>query len=201
MALTVESLRAGTARLAANAPASAPMLNEADGVLGDGDLGVTIENGSRALADAAAGLPDDLGMAFMALAQAMNRAASSSFGTLLATGLMSAAKASKGKTSVPWSEVGDLLDAARAQMQARGRSELGWKTVLDPLDAVAKATKGVGDPAAMLAAARQAIAETLDAYRDKPAQTGRARIFADRSIGLDDPGMLAFRVLVDALTA
>lgn len=199
MALTVGSLRDGAARLAANAPAAAPMLNEADGVLGDGDLGVTIENGSRALADAAANLPDDLGMAFMALAQAMNRAASSSFGTLVATGLMSAAKATKGKTDVPWSEVGDLLDAARAQMQARGRSELGWKTVLDPLDAAAKAAKGLDDPKAILDAAARATAETLDAYRDKPAQTGRARIFADRSVGLDDPGMLAFKVLIEAL--
>jgi dihydroxyacetone kinase-like protein len=199
MALTVESLKAGAARLAANAPASAPMLNQADGVLGDGDLGVTIENGSRALADASASLPDDLGMAFMALAQAMNRAASSSFGTLVATGLMTAAKATKGKSSVPWSEVGDLLDAARAQMQARGRSELGWKTVLDPLDAAAKAIKGLDDPRAILDAASRATTETLEAYRDKPAQTGRARIFADRSVGLDDPGMLAFQVLVEAL--
>lgn len=84
-------------------------------------------------------------------------------------------------------------------MQARGRSELGWKTVLDPLDAAAKAAKGLDDPKAILDAAARATAETLDAYRDKPAQTGRARIFADRSVGLDDPGMLAFKVLIEAL--
>ncbi len=196
--LTSAALKAGLERLAARMPAAAADLNAADGALGDGDLGVTLENGTRAMAEAT--LPEDLGQAFLALAQAMNRAASSSYGTLMATGLMAAAKASKGRTEIAWSEIGDLLDAARAQMQARGRSELGWKTVLDPLDAAAKAARGLDDPQAILAAARQAIDETIEAFRDRPAQTGRARIFAERSVGLDDPGMLALRHLAEALS-
>jgi dihydroxyacetone kinase-like protein len=35
--------------------------------------------------------------------------------------------------------------------------------------------------------------------RSKPAQVGRARIFGDRSIGLDDPGMVVFWTMLQAL--
>jgi len=40
----------------------------------------------------------------------------------------------------------------------------------------------------------------MDRLRGKPAQIGRARIFGDRSIGLDDPGMVVFRTMLQALT-
>ena len=43
-------------------------------------------------------------MALLACAQAMTKVSGSSYGTLLATGLMAAAKATRGRTEVPWSE-------------------------------------------------------------------------------------------------
>ena len=42
--------------------------------------------------------------------------------------------------------------------------------------------------------------QALDRFRDQPNQLGRARMFGAKSIGLDDPGMLAFRRLLDGLT-
>jgi dihydroxyacetone kinase-like protein len=84
-------------------------------------------------------------------------------------------------------------------MQKRGKAELGNKTVLDTLDAAATATEGLDDPAAILAAAKKATAETMDRMRDRPAQIGRARIFADKSVGLDDPGMVAFWEMLQGL--
>ena len=41
--------------------------------------------------------------------------------------------------------------------------------------------------------------ESLDAFRDKPNRMGRARMFADKTIGLDDPGMVALLRMVEAL--
>ena len=84
-------------------------------------------------------------------------------------------------------------------MIARGKAELGGKTVLDSLDAVAKALDGVADPAAAAEAAPQAARAALDAFRDRPATVGRARIFAEKSRGLDDPGMLAMALIVEAI--
>lgn len=51
----------------------------------------------------------------------------------------------------------------------------------------------------MLAAAKQGVDAALKEFRDKPNKIGRARIFAERTVGMDDPGMVAFKVMVDAL--
>ena len=185
--------------LADRGEAQADLLNTADGQLGDGDLGVTVSQGWRAAANKE--LPDDVGMAFLAMAKAFQSASPSSFGTLMATALMSAAAACKGRSEVPWSEVSTLLGGARDAMMSRGKGELGQKSVLDIVDALAKATAGLADPAALVAAAAGASKGTLDAFRDKPAGLGRARIFAEKSKGLDDPGMLAVDVMVGALKA
>ncbi len=177
----------------------ADQLNEADGKLGDGDLGVTMVRGGRQIVEALPDLPDDVGMALMRCAQAFTKSSGSSYGTLLATGLMSAAKTCRGRDTVPWAEVGGLLGGAVAAMQARGKASLGDKTVLDALDDVRAAVDGVEEPGALVEAATTAIDQTLDRFRDQPNKVGRARIFGEKSIGLDDPGMLAFKEMIVAL--
>ncbi len=191
-------LKAAAERLAAASAAAADELNAQDGKLGDGDLGITVSKGWAEVA--AADLPaDDLGRAFMECAKAFQRVSSSSFGTLVATALMAAAKATKGRAEAEYSEVSGLLTAARDAMMARGKGELGQKSVLDAIDALSRATEGVDEPAPLLAAADRAVDEALDAFRDKPAGLGRARMFAEKSAGLDDPGMLAVRRMLDGL--
>ncbi|MEM8588126.1 MAG: dihydroxyacetone kinase subunit L [Pseudomonadota bacterium] len=201
MALDTPTLRHGLALIAAKMEASADELNTVDGALGDGDLGVTMTRGMREIMKVADDLPDDVGMALFGCAQAFTRISGSSFGTLLATGLMSAAKACRGRTEVPWSEMSGLLAGAVQAMSARGKAELGQKTVLDPLDAAAKAAADRLDGPAVLAAIDRAVYETMDMFRDRQAQVGRARIFGEKSVGLDDPGMVALRRMVDALKA
>lgn len=173
-------------------------LNAADGALGDGDLGVTMTRGMRAISQMKDDLPDDLGMALMQCAQAFTKSSGSSYGTLMATGLLSAAKTLKGQTQFEVAQISDLVAAARDKMQDRGKAELGGKTVLDSLDAVARATSGLDDKNAVAAAASDAVDQALEDFRDKPATIGRARIFAEKSIGLDDPGMLAMQRIVKA---
>jgi len=199
MSLTVPVLSAGLARIAAHMEVAADSLNALDGQLGDGDLGVTMVRGGREVDKALPTLPADVGMALMACAQAFTRASGSSYGTLLATALLSAAKATKGRTEVPWSDVPALLDGALTAMMARGKASLGDKTVLDALNAAIRAIEGMDDPAKMLAAATAAVDATLDRMRGEPAKIGRARIFADRSVGLDDPGQVAFREILRGL--
>lgn len=173
-------------------------LNGADGALGDGDLGVTMTRGMRAISQMKDDLPDDLGMALMQCAQAFTKSSGSSYGTLMATGLLSAARTLKGQTQFEVAQISDLVAAARDKMQDRGKAELGGKTVLDSLDAVARATSGLDDASAVAAAAANAVDQALEDFRDKPATIGRARIFAEKSIGLDDPGMLAMQRIVKA---
>ena len=198
-AWNTESIRHGITRVAAAIDDSADELNRLDGALGDGDLGVTMLRGVRGLAEAAPDLPEDVGKALFQCAQVFTKVSGSTYGTLLATGLMAAAKATRGRTQVPWSEVSELLGLALAEMSRRGRAELGDKTVLDAVAAARAATEGMDDPEAMAQAADQAVGEALDHFRDQPSRQGRARIFGEKSIGLDDPGMVAFKRITEAL--
>ena len=199
MALTTPALADGLKRIAAQMEMVADELNALDGQLGDGDLGVTMTRGGRVLVDILPTLPADVGMALMACAQAMTKVSGSSYGTLLATGLLAAAKATRGRTEVPWSETVALLCAALEAMQSRGKASLGDKTVLDALDAAASAAEGKTEPAEILQAASAAVDATLERMRGMQAKIGRARIFGERSIGLDDPGMRAFREVLRGL--
>ena len=199
MALTSTALADGLRRVAAHMETVADELNALDGQLGDGDLGITMTRGGRALQEILPTLPADVGMALMACAQAMTKVSGSSYGTLLATGLMAAAKSTRGRTEVPWEETARLLRAALAAMIARGKASLGDKTVLDAVDAAAGAAEGKSDPGEMLAAAVEAVDAALKRMRGMQAKVGRARIFGERSIGLDDPGMRAFREVLRGL--
>ena len=71
--------------------------------------------------------------------------------------------------------------------------------MLDSLDAVARALEGVSEPGEAAERAATAADEAREALRDRPATVGRARIFAEKSVGMDDPGMLAMSHIVRAV--
>lgn len=199
MGLRKANLTKGLKRIAAHMETEADALNTADGQLGDGDLGITMVRGSRLVLEILDDLPDDLGMAFLKVSQAFTKTSGSSYGTLLATGLLTAAKATKGRTEMPWSETSTILGLAIEAMMDRGKASLGDKTVLDALEAVRSATENLDDPDTILKASRDSATSALDNFRGQKNKIGRARMFGDKSIGLDDPGMLAFRAILDGL--
>lgn len=176
-------------------------LNAADAQLGDGDTGGMLSRVVERLASVEATDGDDLGKTFGAYAQAAAAATGSSLGTLFATALLSFGKATKGKTNLVAAEFGPILSEARDAMLRRGQSQLGDKTVIDVVDAVSKAVTGKSDWASIAISAQKSSSATLASFRDKPCKIGRARMFGDKSRGLDDPGMLAFVRLVEAVSS
>jgi dihydroxyacetone kinase-like protein len=199
MPLTTDSLRYAIARNLAALETEAEHLTTLDGQIGDGDLGITLFKAFRELDRIKDTLPEDLGAALMQCAGAVSRVSSSSFGTLLATCLMTVAKQTKGHTSADWSEIPVYLERSVDAMMLRGKAALGDKTVMDAVIAAARAAAGQDDPATLLEAARKGVDQAMHEFRDKPNKIGRARIFAERTIGMDDPGMVAFKVMVQAL--
>lgn len=179
--------------------AAAPELNALDGRLGDADLGATLDKCATLTEQALPELPDSLEGIFKRCAQASAKASGSSFGTLLTVALMTAGKHCAGRESLSTPDVAALLSEVIATLSARGGAALGDKTVLDGLDAIRRALSGAAADAPALALAGAAVRESLDAFRDKPNRMGRARMFADKTIGLDDPGMVALLRMVEAL--
>lgn len=179
--------------------AAAPELNALDGRLGDADLGATLDKCATLMEQALPELPDSLEGIFKRCAQASAKASGSSFGTLLTVALMTAGKHCAGRESLSTQDVAALLSEVIATLSARGGAALGDKTVLDGLDAIQRALSGAAADAPALALAGAALRGSLDAFRDKPNRMGRARMFADKTIGLDDPGMVALLRMVEAL--
>jgi hypothetical protein len=141
----------------------------------------------------------DVGEAYYGLAMSAAAATGSSLGTLLSAALMTMGKKTLGQSEVAWSTVSELFAAARDDMMARGGANLGDKTVLDGLEAVVTATAAVGDSKAIAAASVKAAGDALTRFRGVPCRIGRARMYAEQSLELDDPGMLAFARLTAAI--
>ena len=199
--ISTESIKSGIKRLAQAMEQSADELNTADGLLGDGDLGVTMIRGFRQIIEILDSLPEDIGMAFFQCAKAFTKSSGSSYGTLLATGMMAIAKVKKGQTGIELEEVSGLFDIALEAMQKRGKASLGDKTVLDVIAAVRHASTNQAEEQDLLDSINQVINDTMDQFRNRQSKIGRARIFGEKSIGLDDPGMLAFKRMFESLQA
>ena len=197
--ITTDSIKTAVTKIAQMMEESADELNAADGLLGDGDLGITMVRGFREIIEVRDSLPDDVGMALFQCAKAFTKSSGSSYGTLLATGLMSVAKKKKGQQEIQVEEISALLDDALDAMKQRGKAELGDKTVLDVIAASSQAAKDQSDGSSVLIAINDAVTSTIDEFRSRQSKIGRARIFSEKSIGLDDPGMLAFRKMLEAL--
>ena len=178
--------------------AHADELNARDGAIGDGDLGVTLSR-SVEIFSATPPAGDDIGLVLLGYAKLLTGTVGSTYGTLMATGLMAAAKLAKGRTGVSWSEVSSLLGAAGAAMAARGKSQLGDKTVLDAVESARAATEGIDDPEKLASAAAHAVNATVAEFRARIFKQGRARIWGEKGIGMEDPGMIAFQYIVESL--
>lgn len=200
MAITKETLALAIERAHGAMATLTDTLNAADAKLGDGDTGTML---ARLIATfAAVDVPNapDLGAAFMALAKAGAASTGSSLGTLVVIAMMTAGKASSGKAELDWNDFSPLIGSIRDAAMARGKAELGAKTIIDGLDALARATGGKSDPAELAQAANAAMTDVLDDFRPRPCSMGRARMFAEKSVGLDDPGMLALAKIVRAIS-
>jgi phosphoenolpyruvate---glycerone phosphotransferase subunit DhaL len=181
--------------------AAAPELNALDARLGDGDLGTTLSKCAGNLRDLLAAPPATLDALLKGCAQACARASGSSFGTLLAVGFLAAAKNVGERPALDRDALVVLLVAVAEALSQRGGATPGDKTMIDSVVAIASALRDTKDlaPSALAFTARLAAGDALDVFRERPNRIGRARMFAERSIGLDDPGMVAVQRMVQAL--
>lgn len=180
-----------------NARAAEQTLNAADAKLGDGDTGSMLRRVMTAMAKAGARDVQTVSEAAKHAAAAAMKETGSSFGSLIATAAMTLAKRARelefeGR-AVQGADIPAIVASIRDAIAARGKSAIGDKTVVDSFDYLARSlAEGPVD----LTTARRAATAALDDLRQSPCRIGRARMFAERSIGSDDPGMLAVSLLL-----
>ncbi len=107
---------------------------ELDSKVGDGDLGVTIELVSKALSEYLTTTNEkDIGNLLAQCGMSINRANPSTFATILASAFMGGGKAVMGKTEIGPPDLVLIGEGAIANIQKRGRAEVGGKTLLDTI--------------------------------------------------------------------
>jgi dihydroxyacetone kinase len=200
MEYTVSDLIAAMRRVAAALKANQADLTELDQNVGDGDLGITAVKLADALEAAASqAAVSDIGKLLAQTGIALNRAAPSTMGTLMATALMQAGKAITGKSLIAVADLPVLFAAATSGIQARGKANLGDKTLLDVLHPASEAFATALQNGQSLAGASEAMLAAALAGRDRVTplrnKIGRAGWLGERTEGKIDPGC-AFAVLV-----
>lgn len=179
-------------------------LTELDQAMGDGDTGITLGKVAAAMIEyAGANTIDDIGGYLAKGGMAINKAAPSTLGTLIATALMRAGKEVKGKTELSPQDVAGMFSAIDEGVQQRGKANLGDKTVVDALHPAAIAFADAITAGANLKAAGLAALEAAKAGRDEVtplrSKIGRASWVGERTEGQVDPGCEALVVMLDAI--
>ncbi|MEQ1769182.1 MAG: dihydroxyacetone kinase subunit DhaL [Devosia sp.] len=170
--------------------AHAEELTALDSAIGDADHGFNMKRGAeavRAERDALSQkpLPDALKAIGTRLVMTVGGASGPLYGTLA----MSLAK------ELPNAAFADALGKAADAVAARGKSEIGQKTMLDVLYPLAAALKA-GTPAAELPGVADRAAEATVPLK---AIRGRASFLGDRSIGHMDPGARSTALITAAI--
>ena len=166
--------------------------NSADGKIGDGDLGVTILHGLEEINNSISKFSDDMGANFMICSQAFVKKSGSSFGTLIAFSFMNISKNLKGKSECNHEDILSIFEISLKTILERGKTNLGDKTIADSLDLIIKNLKDNQNYSEVF---KSSTKQALENFRGKKIKIGRARMFEDKTMDLDDPGMFALNRL------
>jgi dihydroxyacetone kinase-like protein len=168
-------------------------LRDLDQALGDGDLGITVSLGARAVIDALTVLPEEASPAEIAktCAKAFANANPSTMAALVAGGLLAGSKAWADLTEIDVAAGARFVRAAGENISQRGKTQLGDKTILDAIVPAAEALAGAADGESGLDAAIDEAHRAVVETRALQSRRGRASWLQERSIGLQDPGATA----------
>ena len=198
MALDTAAAGAWLKDFAAQIHQNADYLTDLDREIGDGDHGSNMDRGMKAVAEldpaTFASAADYLKKVGMTLVSTVGGASGPLYGTFFL------------RAGTTWGDpqsAADLGAALRAGLDgivARGKAQVGDKTMVDALTPALAAFDAAADQgvAAALEAAATACAAGRDATTPLVAHKGRASYLGERSAGHQDPGATSVTLLMEA---
>lgn len=178
-------------------------LSTLDAAIGDGDMGVSIANGFRAIRENLNSDTNDIGKVLQDAGLAFSDAAGATIGALVSLGLLRAARIVTGKTTIDLNDVASMVKAAEEGIRERGKAGLGDKTLLDALIpariALEEALSQGLEPQQIATGVLQAAENGMKATIPMKATHGRSRWLGERTEGHQDPGATAIYLMVRAL--
>lgn len=176
-------------------------LIELDQQNGDGDLGISMDEGFKAVVRyLQEAQEDDLGRLFLNVSKVFNEAAPSSLGTILSIGIMGIAKALKGEVETDLPGLTGALEAGVGAIMEKAKSKQGEKTILDSLIPGIETLKEYSDSSeeayreAFLSAGRGS-----EKTREMKPVHGRAAYYGEKSIGMLDGGSVVGRIIFEGV--
>ncbi|MEV0282916.1 MULTISPECIES: dihydroxyacetone kinase subunit DhaL [unclassified Kribbella] len=182
---------------------NAAYLTELDSAIGDADHGANMDRGFQAVValldeSTFASADELLKKAGMTLVSKVGGASGPLYGTFF----LRFGTALAGVSPITPEAIGEAFKAGVGGILARGKAELGDKTMYDAwapaLDAYDAAVASGSDLAGALNAAAEAAAKGRDATVPLVARKGRASYLGDRSAGHQDPGATSTTLLLES---
>jgi dihydroxyacetone kinase phosphoprotein-dependent L subunit len=175
-----------------------------DAVVGDGDFGYSMARGFElVLADWDSFDRADIGTFLKKVAVVITSRIGGTSGPIWGTAFLRAGATAGAVDELEPGQVVAMLRAAITGIKARGKSDVGDKTLLDALvpavDTIEAQIAEGHDAATTLAAAAATARERAEATRAMQAMRGRASYTGERSIGTLDAGAVAVAVMFEAL--
>ncbi|MBV2358044.1 dihydroxyacetone kinase subunit L [Streptomyces sp. J2-1] len=174
-----------------------------DAVAGDGDFGYSLARGFEIVLADWDGLVSDSPSEFLKhVALVISKRVGGTSGPLWGTAFLRAAGAVRDRSELGAADAVAMLRAAAEGIKARGKSDVGDKTLLDALvpmtDAVERRlAEGGGDAGELASVAATTARAAADATTSMQARRGRASYTGERSIGSPDPGAVAVAVMAE----
>ena len=184
------------------------LLTELDSAIGDGDHGINMARGAKAVMEKLPSLIEkDTGALLKGIGMAIVSSVGGASGPLYGTAFMKAGDALKGKEEPSAEDFLAAFSAAIAGINMRGKSTTGEKTMLDALcpaeSAMREAIEAKKSPKEILQAAAAAAEKGAEETTNILATKGRASYLGERSIGHRDPGAVSsafmLRAMADAI--
>jgi dihydroxyacetone kinase len=181
-----------------------PRLTDIDHMVGDGDLGISLERGSRAIQSQMSTYPfDDAAATLQALSQILRKSLGGSSGPLYAIFLLRAAYILEEKDALAPSTWADAFMAGCMGISELGGAQLGECTMLDALIPAAETLQtqlAAGESLShAFGAAVNAAKLGADSTAELVAQQGRSSYMGERALGVPDPGAVAVTIWLVAL--
>ena len=163
-------------------------LSELDTPIGDGDHGANMARGTsemmKAIAEKNPETPTDV---FKLAAMTLISKVGGASGPLYGSAFMGMTKA-----SMKSDDLVTILEGGMSEIQKRGKSEPGEKTMLDTWSRVLESLKDGS-------LTEEKVKEIAEATKDIKATKGRASYLGERSIGHIDPGAMSSSYLFETM--
>ncbi|ACD53751.1 dihydroxyacetone kinase [Clostridium botulinum] len=179
-------------------------LSELDAAIGDGDHGLNMNKGFKAVVEKIKDLPeDDLGNIFKNSGMALVSNVGGASGPLYGTAFMKAAMVVNKKSEMDINDFVKVLEEALGGIKMRGKGQEGEKTMIDTLSpAIEAGNKSIGENKSVkevLLEIKEAAKNGMEHTKEIVATKGRASYVGERSIGHIDAGATSMYLILDTI--